>query len=356
MKTSLLNEIPSTIEWKDNTIIILDQTLLPLETKYIHINTIEAMWDAIKRLAIRGAGALSVGAAYGIYFGIERFEGSKEDFFVEFDKKVEYIRSCRPTAVKLFKVCDRMTKVAYTNSDKSVGKIKEILLDEAHKILDTCLEKSKKVGEYGLELMKNNMTILTHCNAGSYAGVRYGSALAPIYLAREKGWNIRLFADETRPLLQGARLTTHEMMRIEVDVTLICDNMAGHIMKKEKIDAIFVGCDRMVANGDFANKIGTYGLAVMAKHHNIPFYTFINSESIDFETETGEGIPIEERPAEEVTEGFGTRTAPNGVKVCNPAFDVTPNNLLTGIVTEKGIIYPPFKEELAKKCLMIGDE
>ncbi|WP_372996904.1 S-methyl-5-thioribose-1-phosphate isomerase [Lutispora sp.] len=337
------------LKWEEDNLLILDQTKLPEKTEYIMLKTVKDVWEAIFKLKVRGAPAIGIAAAYGLYISIR---DSKTKDFKEFYKELkansDYLASSRPTAVNLFWALKRMEKRAQESKDKSMEEIKRDLLMEAHAIRDEDEAMCKAIGENLLTLLKDGMTILTHCNAGGLATARYGTALAPIFLAKDKGWNIKVFADETRPLLQGARLTTWELLQYGVDVTLICDNMAAHVMSKGWIDAVITGCDRVAANGDAANKIGTYGLAVLAKAHNIPFYIAAPSSTIDIDTADGNGIVIEERSEDEVSCGFGRRTAPEGVKVYNPAFDVTPNHLITAIVTEKGVLRPPYDTAIEK--------
>jgi len=335
------------IKWENDNLVILDQTKLPEKVEYITLQTIEEVWDAIYKLKVRGAPAIGIVAAYGLYISVRNSKAADfESFYQELRKNSDYVASSRPTAVNLFWALKRMEKRALDSKNKTLEEIKMDLLNEAHAIRDEDEAMCKSIGENLLTLLKDGMTILTHCNAGGLATARYGTALSPIFLAKDKGWNIKVFADETRPLLQGARLTVWELMQYGVDVTLICDNMAAHVMSKGWIDAVITGCDRVAANGDAANKIGTYGLAVLAKAHNIPFYIAAPSSTIDIDTPDGGKIVIEERSEEEVSCGFGKRTAPIGVKVYNPAFDVTPNHLITAIVTEKGILRPPYKEAI----------
>jgi len=337
------------LKWEDDNLVILDQTKLPEKTEYIVLKTIEDVWEAIFKLKVRGAPAIGIAAAYGLYISIRNSKAKDfHEFYKELKANSDYLASSRPTAVNLFWALKRMEKRAQDSKDKSIEDIKRDLLMEAHAIRDEDEAMCKAIGENLLTLLKDGMTILTHCNAGGLATARYGTALAPIFLAKDRGWNIKVFADETRPLLQGARLTTWELLQYGVDVTLICDNMAAHVMSKGWIDAVITGFDRVAANGDAANKIGTYGLAVLAKAHNIPFYIAAPSSTIDIDTADGSGIVIEERSEDEVCCGFGKRTAPEGVKVYNPAFDVTPNHLITAIVTEKGILRPPYKEAIEK--------
>ncbi|MEO2076130.1 MAG: S-methyl-5-thioribose-1-phosphate isomerase [Bacillus sp. (in: firmicutes)] len=337
----------------DNGILkILDQTKIPSVTEFLEITKIEDAWDAIKQLKVRGAPAIGIAAAYGLVVGIKDApENSFEDFYTYFMKQADYLATSRPTAVNLFWALKRMDERALKEKEHPIAQIKTSLEEEAHTIRNEDEEVCRTIGEHALTLLHDGMGVLTHCNAGGIATARYGTALAPLYLAKEKGWNINVFADETRPLLQGARLTAWELMQAGIDVTLITDNMAAMVMQKGWVQAVIVGCDRVAANGDVANKIGTYGVALLAKAHNIPFYVAAPISTIDLDTKTGEEIPIEERDASEITHGFGKRTAPEGVKVFNPAFDVTPHELVTAIITEKGILRGNYKEELPKLFL-----
>ena len=338
-----------TIEYKDGKIYIIDQTKLPTVNETLAIETVEECFDAIKKLKVRGAPAIGIAAAYGVVLGIRDLEENYFDKFYEEMKRVtEYLGSSRPTAVNLFWAINRMEKVALENKERPIAEIKKILEREAVSIQREDEEICRKIGENGIEVLEDGMTVLTHCNAGVLATSKYGTALAPIYLAHEKGWDIKVFADETRPLLQGSRLTTFELNEAGVDVTLITDNMVAMVMGKGWIDAVIVGCDRVAANGDVANKIGTYGVALLAKAHNIPFYIAGPTTTIDLDTAVGEDIVIEERDKEEVICGFGNQTAPSDVKVYNPAFDVTPHELIAGIITEKGIVRAPFDVNLKK--------
>ena len=342
-------EAMRSVKWENNELIILDQTKLPDTTEFIKLDKAEDVWDAILHLKVRGAPAIGIAAAYGLCVAM-RDTGAKshEEFMTELKKNSQYLASSRPTAVNLFWALRRMERAAFDNKNKTVEELKEILIREANAIRDEDESMCRAIGENALTLFHDGMTVLTHCNAGGLATAMYGTALAPIYLAKEKGWDIKVFADETRPLLQGARLTSWELMQAGVDVTLICDNMAAAVMAKGLIDAVIVGCDRVAANGDTANKIGTYGLAVLAKAHNIPFYTAGPTSTIDIETPSGNEIPIEERKPDESTCGLGRRTAPLGVKAYNPAFDVTPNELITAIITEKGVVRQPYDEGIRK--------
>ena len=328
---------------------IIDQTKLPTELEVIGIDNAKDCWDAIKALKVRGAPAIGIAAAYGAYIGIKDSKADNfDDFYKEFNETKDYLANSRPTAVNLFWALDRMDKKVLESKALSINEIKDALEKEAILIHKEDEETCRKIGENGIEILKDGMTILTHCNAGRLATAKYGTALAPIYVAKEMGMDIKVFADETRPLLQGSRLTAFELMEAGVDVTLITDNMAAMVMGEGKIDAVIVGTDRVAANGDVANKIGTYGVALLAKAHNIPFYVAGPLSTIDLETPTGAEIPIEERDPMEIINGFGKQTGPSNVKVYNPAFDVTPNELVTGIITEKGIARPPYDLSLKK--------
>jgi methylthioribose-1-phosphate isomerase len=337
------------VAYENGILTILDQTKLPNITEFIKIDKIEDAWDAIKQLKVRGAPAIGIAAAYGLLLGIDNAnEESFDAFYEEFKKHFDYLASSRPTAVNLFWALNRMNDRVLKEKDQPIGLIKKALEEEAHSIRQEDEEVCRSIGEHALTLFHEGIGVLTHCNAGGIATAKYGTALAPIYLAKEKGWDIKVFADETRPLLQGARLTTWELQQAGIDVTLITDSMAAMVMSKGWVQAVIVGCDRVAANGDVANKIGTYGVALLAKAHNIPFYVAAPISTIDLSTKTGKDIPIEERSAEEITEGFGTLTAPKGVNVFNPAFDVTPAELITAIITEKGIIKGNYHRELQK--------
>ncbi|WP_313232963.1 S-methyl-5-thioribose-1-phosphate isomerase [Tissierella praeacuta] len=338
-----------TIRYEKGSIYIIDQTKLPTELVVVEIDNVKECWDAIKELKVRGAPAIGIAAAYGVVIGVKDIdENNFENFYKEFKKVSDYLASSRPTAVNLFWALERMNKVVLDNKELPISEIKSALEKEAILIHKEDEETCRKIGENGLEVLKDGMTVLTHCNAGRLATAKYGTALAPIYIAKEKGMNIKVFADETRPLLQGSRLTAFELQEAGVDVTLITDNMAAMVMGEGKIDLVIVGCDRVAANGDTANKIGTYGVALLAKAHNIPFYIAGPLSTIDLDAATKEEIPIEERGAEEIINGFGKQTAPSGIKVYNPAFDVTPHDLIAGIITEKGIARPPYNISLKK--------
>jgi methylthioribose-1-phosphate isomerase len=343
-------EVLEPIRWSDDALLLLDQRQLPEEIAYLHLTKPEEVWDAIRNMAVRGAPAIGIAAAFGVVLGVKGYRGDAAGLAAEVNRHAEYLASSRPTAVNLFWALDRMK--ARGAALASAGLPPEAciaeLLKEAQSIQAEDEDTNRRIGEHALSLFADGMGVLTHCNAGGLATSKYGTALAPFYLALEKGIRLKVFADETRPVLQGARLTAFELHKAGVDVTLITDSMAGHVMSKGLVQAVIVGTDRVAANGDVANKIGTYSLAVLARAHQIPFYVACPLSTIDLSTPTGADIPIEERPPEEVTAGFGRRTAPEGVAVYNPAFDVTPHELVTAIITEKGIIRPPYAEGLRR--------
>lgn len=316
------------IKFDGKRLFILDQTLLPNEEKYIEMKSIEDCFNAIKLLQVRGAPAIGIFAGYSLAL----FHGNN------IEKAKDYLDSARPTAVNLSWATARIVN-AFNNGKSPI--------DEAVSIHNEDIEMCRKISEYGLSLLKDGDGILTHCNAGELATSKYGTGLGPLILGKEKGYNFHVFSDETRPLLQGARLTSYELERAGIDVTLICDNMASLVMKKGLINTVLVGCDRVAANGDTANKIGTSGVAILAKHYGIPFYVLGPYSTVDFSAKTGEDIIIEEREAEEIKTMFYEKpTALPETKCFNPAFDVTDNSLITAIITDKGIAYPPFD-----KCL-----
>ena len=336
------------IDIEKKELVIIDQTKLPGKTEILRLSTAKEIWDAIYLLQVRGAPAIGVSAAFGIYILATQIDAPDFDsFYVEFSKQRDYLDSSRPTAVNLSWALKRMDAVCVANKDKYKEELLDILLKEAIAIKEEDIWVNKMIGEYGLELVKPGDGILTHCNAGQLATSKYGTATAPIYLGQERGYNFRVFADETRPLLQGARLTAYELHSSGVDVTLICDNMSAMVMKNGWVNAVFVGCDRVAANGDTANKIGTSVVATVAKRYGVPFYVCAPTSTIDMSLESGDLIPIEERKPEEVTEmWYKERMAPVGVKVFNPAFDVTDNDLIAGIVTEFGVARAPYTESL----------
>lgn len=331
-----------TIEWVggiDGRVKLIDQTLLPGEVRIVTCGDIETLWEAIRSLRVRGAPAIGVATGYGVVLGV-REAPDTQSLFEKLDEACDYLGGCRPTAVNLFWALDRMRTVAGARRDLPANQLKEVLLAEAHAIRDEDAATCRAIGQAGLELIRDGSTVLTHCNAGGLATAEYGTALAVMYAAREAGRRFSVFADETRPLLQGARLTAWELAQAGIDVTVVCDNMAGLLMRQKRVDLVITGADRIARNGDTANKIGTYGVAVLAKAHGVPFYVAAPLSTFDLATPDGAAIPIEERPADEISKGFGRVTVPGGVACYNPAFDVTPAELIDGIVTEKGIIRP----------------
>jgi len=329
------------VKWEGERLLLLDQTKLPVETIYLELNTAEEVWAAIRHLQVRGAPAIGMAAAYGLYLGIRNSAAQTHaELLAELEEKAAYLATSRPTAVNLFWALDRVKARAQSGAGQAVAEVKAAVLAEALEIQREDERVCRQIGENLLTLLHDGMGVLTHCNPGALATAAYGTATAPFYLAKERGWNLNVYADETRPVLQGARLTAYELQQAGIDVTLICDNMAAMVMAQGKVQAVIVGTDRVAANGDVANKIGTYGLAVLAHAHGIPFYVAAPLSSIDYETPTGAEIPIEERPAEEITHGLGRQVAPTGIKVYNPAFDVTPARYITAIVTETGIFKP----------------
>ena len=334
---------------ENNAVVIIDQTKLPGKIEIISLHTAQEIWDAIYLLQVRGAPAIGVAAAYGIYVLAKQMNTEDYDtFYREFVRQKEYLDSSRPTAVNLSWALNRMQRVVEAHSGETVAQIKEALHRESVAIQEEDIWVCRMIGEHGLTLVKPGDGILTHCNAGQLATSKYGTATAPIYLGEERGYHFHVFADETRPLLQGARLTAFELQSSGVDVTLICDNMSATVMKNGWVNAVFVGCDRVAANGDAANKIGTSVVAAVAKYYGVPVYICAPTSTIDLNTPTGAEIKIEQRPAEEVTEmWYKERMAPEGVKVFNPAFDVTDHELIAGIVTEYGVARAPYTESLA---------
>ncbi len=338
-----------TMKWEDGSLKLLDQTKLPLEVNYVACKTAEEVADAIKSMKVRGAPAIGAAAAYGLALGgFGLCTDDPVDFKRELKQISDMLAATRPTAVNLFWALRRMVDTAEKASANSVSELKDILLQEAEAIFMEDLEMNRSIGRFGNELIPEGARILTHCNAGALATAGFGTALGVIRAAHETGKNIQVFADETRPLLQGARLTAWELVQDKIPVTLITDNMAGYLMKKGMIDLAVVGADRITANGDVANKIGTYTVAVLCKEHNIPFYVAAPISTIDMKLDSGDDIPIEERESIEVTSVFGQVVAPKDVKVFNPAFDVTPNELVTAIITDRGVVRPHYKENLLK--------
>ncbi|HHU61734.1 MAG: S-methyl-5-thioribose-1-phosphate isomerase [Bacillota bacterium] len=334
----------------NDALVLLDQTLLPNETKYIVLKSAEQIFEAISLLRVRGAPAIGITAAYGVYLCTKHVQtDSYEEFAAEFKKVKDYLASSRPTAVNLFWALNRMEEKLESVKDLPIAEIKTILRDEAQAIRDEDEAMCREIGENALSLLKPGMGLLTHCNAGTIATARYGTAQAPFHLGQERGYNFKAYVDETRPLLQGSRLTAWELQASGVDVTLVCDNMVSQLMRNGWIDACLVGCDRVAANGDTANKIGTATLSIVAKHYGIPVYVCGPTTTIDMDCPTGDDIEIELRKESEISElWYEKRMAPEGIKAYNPAFDVTPNELITAIVTDRGIVYPPFDVNLAK--------
>ncbi|MBL7092287.1 MAG: S-methyl-5-thioribose-1-phosphate isomerase [Candidatus Omnitrophica bacterium] len=338
-----------TIEWKNNKVRIIDQTKLPERFVYLNLDNLKSLWWAIRKLKVRGAPAIGIAAAFGVVLGMRASSaGTYRQFKKDLRRVIGYLKKARPTAVNLFWALERMEGQVQAHSHKSISFLKRLLLKEALEIMRQDRDICRRMARFGAGLVKQKDSILTHCNAGLLATADYGTALGVIYEAKKQGKGIKVYADETRPLLQGARLTAWELMKHKIDVTLICDNMAAQLMKEGKINKIFVGADRIAANGDAANKIGTYSLAVLADFHRIPFYVVAPASSFDLRLKSGREIPIEQRDPREVREVFGKRIAPRNVKVCNPAFDVTPHRLISAIVTERGILRKPYKDSLQR--------
>jgi len=335
-----------TIEWKNNKVIMIDQTRLPKDEIYLEFETYEEVADAIKRMVIRGAPAIGVAAAMGIALGaLNTTTDDRDQFIKQVNKVTDVIMATRPTAVNLFWAGKRMLGVL-NSRNTSVEDMKARLVEEANIILHEDIETCRNIGRVGAELIPDNSTVLTHCNAGALATAGYGTALGVIRGAREAGKNIKVIATETRPFLQGARLTAWELDKDGISVSLITDNMVGHIMSKGMVDAVVVGADRIAENGDVANKIGTYSISVLAKSHGIPFYVAAPISTIDYNCPNGGNIPIEERDINEVTHVLGNRIAPD-VNVYNPAFDITPNENVSSIITEKAVVKDPFLKGLS---------
>jgi methylthioribose-1-phosphate isomerase len=338
-----------TLEWKDDRVVFIDQKKLPVEEIYVECTDHEDVYRAIRDMTVRGAPAIGASAAFGYVLGAREFSGDWKTTGVAHMKRVkERLASSRPTAVNLFWALERMEKALISCLDSGQEDPARVLELEALKIAAEDVETNKRLGMHGADLVRDGDGILTHCNAGALATVDYGTALGVIRAAVETGKRVRVYADETRPYLQGARLTAWELQQSGIDVTLICDNMAGWVMKKGLIDLVVVGADRIAANGDAANKIGTYSVAVLAQKHGIPFYIAAPLSTVDISCKDGEAIPIEERDNREITHFGETQLAPSGVKCYNPAFDVTPWSLITGIITEKGVLRPPFDVSLGK--------
>lgn len=348
MANTILNYDTVSLDEENGALVIIDQTQLPGRIEMLSLTNIEDIWEAIYLLKVRGAPAIGVTAAIGVYLAVKDLKTeSMVEFREIFGKAKKYLATSRPTAVNLFWALDRMESVVDDNMDKFVSQVIELLHQEAVLIRSEDMDVCRRIGEHALTLVKPGDGLLTHCNAGRLAAVKYGTATAPMYLGHEKGYGFRIYVDETRPLLQGTRLTAFELQAAGMDVTLICDNVSGVVMKKGLVDAIFVGCDRVAANGDTANKIGTSVVAAVAKHYGVPVYVCAPTSTIDMSLSDGSQIPIEERSSDEVTEmWYEKRMAPKGVKVYNPCFDVTEHELISGIVTEYGILTAPYDEAL----------
>ena len=350
MEKNILSYETVALDDENSALVIIDQTKLPGKTEILNLHTGEEIWNAIYLLQVRGAPAIGVAAAMGIYLLAKKMPtDSFSSFYEEFKKQKDYLNSSRPTAVNLSWALNRMEQKVLSLKELPVAEIVGGLKKEAELMKEEDIAVCKQIGENGLTLVKPGDGILTHCKAGQLATCKYGTATAPIYLGQERGYHFRVFADETRPLLQGARLTAYELQSAGVDVTLICDNMSATVMKKGWVNAVFVGCDRVAANGDTANKIGTSVVATVAKRYGVPVYICAPTSTIDLNTPTGDDIVIEERPAHEVTDmWYKEPMGPKGVKVFNPAFDVTDHELIAGIITENGIAYEPYTESLPK--------
>ena len=345
--TALPQGIPQTLRWQDGELYLLDQTRLPGEVVEERQRSVAQVRDSIQRLKVRGAPAIGIAGAYGLVLALsDKLHLDREAFLEAMRQQAAYLEGARPTGVNLRWALRRLTRHGAGLADASPERIHQELLAEAIRIHDEDRELCRRIGKAGQSLIKEGAGVLTHCNAGALATAGLGTATAPMYLAHRNGVNFRVFVDETRPLLQGARLTAWELLQAGLEVTLICDNTAASLMSQGQIALVITGADRVAANGDAANKIGTLGLAIMARHFAIPFYVAAPGSTIDTDTATGQDIPIEQRSPEEITCWGGRRTAPDSVRVSAPAFDVTPNELITGIITEQGILRAPFAESI----------
>ena len=333
-----------TIQWQNDRIIMLDQRLLPQKEVYRVCRNYHEVAQAIRGMVIRGAPAIGVAAAMGAALGASK--ASEKNFDREFERVLLTLSKTRPTAVNLFWALERMRKVYTDNRSRGVESVKRLLKAEAKKIYKEDIAANKKLGQFGATLLRSKRRLMTHCNAGALATAGYGTALGVIRALKESGTPVEVWVNETRPFLQGARLTAWELKKEKIPATLITDSMAGYLMKEGKVDAVVVGCDRVAANGDVANKIGTYGIAVLAQKHGIPFYVAGPTSSIDVDCPSGKDIPIEQRNPKEVSHIFGRALAPKGVRIFNPAFDVTSQDLISAIITEKGVIRPPYKDNI----------
>lgn len=340
------NPASQAILWEDPVLRLIDQRKLPATVEYVECRTPEEVADAIRLMVVRGAPAIGATAAYGIAMGARQLLGASDAFFDDLDKLYQLMAGTRPTAVNLFWAIERMKNRAEAAKSQGKEAVVTALVEEAALIAQEDVEVNRRIGMYGAELIADGAGIMTHCNTGSLATVHYGTALGVIRAAHEQGKKIHVYATETRPFLQGARLTAWELVQEKIPATLITDNMAGYVMRQGWIDAVIVGADRVTRNGDVVNKIGTYQLAVLAKAHGIPFYAALPLSTIDLSLGSGAEVEIEQRDAKEVTHVLGARIAPEGIDVINPAFDVTPNEYVTGIITEKGVVTPPYEEGL----------
>jgi len=339
-----------TIEWTDDGVVMLDQRALPQQEIYLTFNRSEQVIEAVADLVIRGAPAIGVAAAMGMALGAQSFSDEPEEFRAQMADLSARMNAARPTAVNLRWAVRRANRVAEEALAEGVAAAKARLITEARLMHQQDIEMNRAIGQHGVALVPDEATILTHCNAGALATAGYGTALGVVRAAQEAGKNVNVLADETRPFLQGARLTTWELQKDDIPVTLITDNMAGHLMKQGKVDCVLVGSDRIAANGDVANKIGTYTVAVLAQRHDIPFYVAAPTSTVDLEAASGDDIPIEERSSDEVVVINGLRIVPDGVSAAYPAFDVTPNDLVAAIITEEGVARAPYTENLAALC------
>ena len=333
-----------TLEWKGNRVIMLDQRLLPQKEVYRVCRDYHQVAQAIRDMIIRGAPAIGVAAAMGVALGVQKT--SERNFDRELERILLTLEKTRPTAVNLFWALERMRKVYRENRSRGVESVKRVLKDEAVKIYKEDIAANKQLGKFGADLLRNARRIMTHCNAGALATAGYGTALGVIRALKGSGRPVEVWVNETRPFLQGARLTAWELKKERIPATLVTDNMAGYLMQNGKVDAVVVGCDRVAANGDVANKIGTYGIAVLAKRHGVPFYVASPTSSVDLDCASGKDIPIEQRNPKEVSHIFGRAIAPKGIKVFNPAFDVTPQELISALITENGVIHPPYPHNI----------
>lgn len=338
-----------TLEYKENTLILIDQTRLPSEEVYVECRDYRSVASAIKNMVVRGAPAIGVAAAFGMALGAKGLNATDfEDFYNQIEEIGKVLADTRPTAVNLFWAIERVKKLIRDNRGLKIDPLKELIEKEAIRIMEEDIAICKRMGDYGEKLIEDGDNVLTHCNAGALATAGYGTALGVIRSAQKSGKKIKVFVDETRPFLQGARLTAWELHKDNIPVNLITDNMAGYFMKKGDIDKVVVGADRIASNGDVVNKIGTYTVAILAREHKIPFYVAAPVSTLDMSVDSGDDIPIEERNTDEITHFSGKRVAPAGIKVINPAFDITPHWLIDAIITEKGIIRAPYDRNLRK--------